>query len=406
MNQLESGKVIESLREGIPPEGKVSLLTVGRDDEINKLKQILHDDGPQALLVKANYGCGKTHLLKFIKEEALRKGYVTSLITLDSKSNARFNRMDQIFGQICRNIQVPGNNQKSVRYLFDKLFEPNNQKQESSKKATELINKISNLSKWDYSHFLHSEAMFIAVRAWRFSCRNDHTDSSHVNDIIEDWLFNPYNYYARRSELYDSLIESFRGRGFFRDPRPRWKFYDAKEGIFNFQINSYAQSWGALCDLDTLAKAGGYKGFLILFDEFEDVIYNLERIDYKQDAFWNLFQFFSKERFPSLSFFAVTPDFVVKCKRVLQEKNIYDYDYSRFDKLGTFEMTSLTTDQLIELSGKMMHIHEVAYTWKIDDNCRKRIQEICINSLRIPIGDRVRQTVKDIVKALDDALEY
>jgi hypothetical protein len=64
----------------------------------------------------------KTHLLKFIKEEALNLGYVASLITLDSKSNARFNRMDQIFGQVCRNIQVPGINQKSVRYLFDALF--------------------------------------------------------------------------------------------------------------------------------------------------------------------------------------------------------------------------------------------------------------------------------------------
>jgi len=402
MNQLDAEKIIESLREGIPPDGKVSLLTVGRIEEINRLRQILHKGGPKALLIKADYGCGKTHLLKFIKEEALNLGYVASLITLDSKSNARFNRMDQIFGQVCRNIQVPGINQKSVRYLFDALFNPKNKLKLSSEKAEKLMFKISNGGKWNYSNFLRSPSMFIAVRAWKFSYDNNHKNPPGIDDAIEDWLFNPYNYYSQRKYLYYKFVANL--RNYFLDPRPEWKFYDPREGIFNFQIKGYEQSWDALYDLNTLAEAAGYKGLVILVDEFEDVIYNLRNIKYQQDAFWNLSQFFSGERFPGLAFFAVTPNFVEKCKKLLQEKNIWDYDYSTFDRLEKFQMSPLSTNELLELSEKIIKIHEIAYSWNINEKIKEKIRKICINSSRIPVGDRVRQTIKNIVKELDSYL--
>jgi len=94
MDKSFAEKAIESLRYGIPPDGMASYLTVGRKNEINRLKDVLNNGGSQALLLNANYGCGKTHLLKFIKEEALNQGYVISMITLDSQNGVRFNRMD------------------------------------------------------------------------------------------------------------------------------------------------------------------------------------------------------------------------------------------------------------------------------------------------------------------------
>jgi hypothetical protein len=153
-----------------------------------------------------------------------------------------------------------------------------------------------------------------------------------------------------------------------------------------------------------LAEAAGYKGLVILVDEFEDVIYNLRNIKYQQDAFWNLFQFFSGERFPGLAFFAVTPNFVEKCKKLLQEKNIWDYDYSSFDRLEKFQMSPLSTNELLELSEKIIKIHEIAYSWNINEKIKEKIRKICIHSSRIPVGDRVRQTIKNIVKELDSYL--
>lgn len=399
MNRREAEIVIESLRKGIPPEGKVSLLTVGRKDEIERLRRILQIGGPGALLVEADYGAGKTHLLKFIKEEALRMGFVTSLIKLDSKSQARFNRMDQIFGEVCRNIQVPDDNKKGVRHLLNALFDSSNQRMDLPN-AKVLMTKISNRGRWDYSEFLHSPAMFVAVRAWRFSYINNHAFG--IDDVIEDWLSNPFNYYSRRKELYQQLVESM--RGWVNDPRPEWVFYDAEKGIFNFQAQEYKQSWDALNDLNTLALAAGYRGLVILVDEFEDVIYNLDRINYKENAFRNLFRFFSREYYPNLAFFAVTPDFVENCKNVLLDKGRWNYSYSRFDKLEKFKMSPLTKAELLELTEKIILIHETAYSRRINEATKRKAYEVCRKASNVSVADRVRQAIIAVVKTLDNSI--
>src|SRR3712207_1493887 len=107
MNASEAQRVIESLRKGIPPDGYVRHFTVGRQSEIEDLSDRLRRGQPGALLLKANYGSGKTHLLHFIRETALAEGYAVSLVTLDAKSAVRFNRMDQVLGAICRGIESP-----------------------------------------------------------------------------------------------------------------------------------------------------------------------------------------------------------------------------------------------------------------------------------------------------------
>ena len=71
MNSCQAQMIIESLRKGIPPEGFVRHFTVGRKSEITDLRQRLNTHNGTVLLLKANYGAGKTHLLKFIREEAL-----------------------------------------------------------------------------------------------------------------------------------------------------------------------------------------------------------------------------------------------------------------------------------------------------------------------------------------------
>lgn len=104
MNAVQARRVIESLRKGIPPDGFVRYFTVGRKREINDLTSRLQAKDGTVLLLKANYGSGKTHLLRYIREEALERNYAVSTVTLDSSSAVRFNRMDQIFGAVCRNM--------------------------------------------------------------------------------------------------------------------------------------------------------------------------------------------------------------------------------------------------------------------------------------------------------------
>src|SRR5688572_3634361 len=104
MTAGEAQKAVESLRKGIPPDGYVRHFTVGRDAEINQLVTRLRSQQKGALLLRANYGSGKSHLLRFTRETALAEGYAVSSVTLDSKSAVRFNKMDQIVGAVWRGL--------------------------------------------------------------------------------------------------------------------------------------------------------------------------------------------------------------------------------------------------------------------------------------------------------------
>ena len=59
----------------------------------------------------------------------------------------------------------------------------------------------------------------------------------------------------------------------------------------HFTSGAIVKSWDGLADLDLLAQLAGFRGLVLLVDEFEDVIQNLTRVNFKQAAFWNLFHF-------------------------------------------------------------------------------------------------------------------
>ena len=111
-------RVIEQLRYGVPPPQHVRAFTVGRSKQLVALEKSLDhpsDDKGSALLVKANYGSGKSHLLNVVQEMALEAGYAVSLVAIDAQGGVRFNRMDTIFGAINRELKVRGQRQKGRR---------------------------------------------------------------------------------------------------------------------------------------------------------------------------------------------------------------------------------------------------------------------------------------------------
>ena len=387
MNPNEALRVIESLRKGVPPDGFVRDFTVGRREEIKELQRRLSDAGGTALLLKANYGAGKSHLIRFIREEALDQRFAVSVVTLDSSSSIRFNRMDQIFGAICRNIETPNlRNIKGIRCLLDVL-----KNQIHAKSEGPFWNYLSNGWKWDYSEHLDSQALYVAVRAWA-------TGNADACDLIEDWLLNPWQYRGQRKKLYCHLVSNMRKH--FRDPRPEWKFY--ADEVFMFHTGGYAQSWAALRDLERLACAVGLKGLVILFDEFEDVITNLRNVAHQEAAFWNLFHFYSGKQYPGKTFYAVTPEFVEKCKIRLLEKGRWDMDLSMFDALPKFEMSPLNRPHLVSLGKKIVEIHSLAYEWNGQFSVNREDLEAWMKeATTVQLQDRTRQAITTTVKRLD-----
>ena len=390
-------RIIEHLRYGVPPPEHVRAFTVGRGTQLRALEESLghpSDDKGSALLVKANYGSGKSHLLKVVREMALEAGYAVSLVVIDAQGGVRFNRMDTVLGAICRELEVRGQEKRGVGALLDVFAGAT--PAEMSADVRRIVERISSDGQWDISDYLKSPALYVALRAWvRSEARN-------VRDLIQDWLANPENYRGQRKRLYNGLVEDLRSA--FRDPRREWKFYS--DEVFAFHTGGHRQAWDALADFHVLARVGGLRGFVLLFDEFEDVIQNLNRRNLQEEAFLNLFRFFNGDRFPGMSYFAVTPDFVKKCKTELLERGVYDFDYQRFDQLPFFEMKPIERLEFGDLATRIRKVYGIAYDRDggprvPDGEMTQLVEELW--TVRSP--DRVRRAIQGIVKALDDHLD-
>lgn len=395
MDSATARGVIESLRMGLPPSGHVRGFTVGRDSEIRKLERRLAAGDGGALLLKANYGAGKSHLLKFVREAALELGYAVSSVTVEAKNAVRFNRMDQVMGAVWRGLEIPNpRGSIGVRPFLDLMEQAQNDARAKPANGG-FWHDLTNNWRWDYSQALESPALFVAVRAW--CC-----DVQFARDLIDDWLKVPWVYYVRRKDLYETLVGDLRGR--FLDPRRDWKFYN--DGVFVFNAQGHSQSWACLRDMHRLAQNAGLRGLVILFDEFEDVITNLTNVRYQEDAFWNLFEFFAGKSFTGLTHFAVTPDFAEKCKKLLMAKERWHYDYSRFGKLPTFAMSPLELDDLLTLADRIAVVHGTGYDWKPAEHIsRAEFRRLISPVVKTAMADVNRQVIKAIVAALDDAYD-
>jgi hypothetical protein len=146
----------------------------------------------------------------------------------------------------------------------------------------------------------------------------------------------------------------------------------------------------------------GLKGFIVLFDEFEDILSSLNNITYQQDAFWNLIRFSGKQ-FSGGSFFAVTPEFVEKSKSLLLRKGVFNFDYSSFDNLPSFSMSPLEVQELEELALKIMRVHGTAFSWNPNSHISNtELKAFIKKSAGTPVQDRTRKTITDTVAFLDD----
>jgi len=385
----QAQKVIESLRYGIPPDGHVSHLTVGRKEEIESLLDRLRSNDAEALLLNANYGAGKTHLLRFIREEALRNGWMVSLVTLDAKSGVRFDKLSQIVGAICRSLEVPGRERKGIRSLFETLSEFAG----SNKFDHKFWTTLNSNGKWDRKKVFETEPFFLSLRAWFFCDRS-------IEDYIENWLHLPHdNSAGRASYIFKLLVKGMRQH--FRDSRP--KEYFKKEKVDLSRNDDLC--WAFIRDLNLAARKIRLKGLVLCFDEFEDIIYGIARINQQKMAFCNLFDLFYEHEYLAQAYFAVTPGFVHKCKSELARKGEYDYDFSQFDELKQFEMTPISKTHLQLLGQKIVAIHSAAFKWKPPASSLNAISGIIARMSEDISQDRVRQCIRQIVTELDQTME-
>jgi hypothetical protein len=394
MTAEEARRAIEALRKGIPPTGLVRQFTVGRRSEIEELERRLSSRESGALLLRANYGSGKTHMLRYIHETALQQNYIVSFVTLDANADVRFSQMDQIAGAVVRELEVPGGNTGTgLEDLLNVACAAIQRDLRDGEQGWWYSATLKN--RWETTYEFSSYALFVALRAWYFT-----RDRACRNRIV-DWLSQPWVYRTQGSVLYKELVEDLRGS--FREQKTLDQLKAA--GVFDFKSLNYQHSCELLPDLERLDTAAGFSGIVVLFDEFESTLADLRTRKPRQDAFQNLFDFFGGRRFTGASFFAVTPDFVQTCKDLLRERRILDYDYGAFERLSMFQMSPIEAGDLMALAQQIVDTHAVAYAWSPDGvlqspDFRRELTDIA-GSVS---ATRTRNFVERVIELCDDKI--
>lgn len=376
---------IESLRLGIPPNQAISYFTVGRRAEINSLYNLLSKPNQKIKLLQANYGSGKTHLLKLLREEALRRNFSVSLLTLDGKSGIRFSKLDEIFGSMCRNLAMPDGS-KGVSGLFDAI------KHGSSSQA-------KHIQQYKFYNGNRRSAPLQEALNWWLKY-----DLPQTRDVIVEWISNPYHFTTTSSQ--EKLYYRILNKTYFSSQDKAQLAVLRREGVFKWSDSAdYTRTWAAFAEVDRLVRIAGAKGLILLIDEFEDVVTNLTSPQ-QRIAFSHLFSFYSG-MFPGLTVFAVTPDFVEKCKNVLRRKGIWNYSVSDFAQLPTLMFSPLGGAELYEFSCRVFELYEHAYqiTFTNREEILYSLRELSFQASRGLIPDLPRHIAKQATKILDAYLE-
>lgn len=105
----EAQSIVEAFRLGIVPVQAVTEWTVGRGAELEKVRRWLQDESSGTMIIRGEYGSGKSHLLEYLHAGAFELNYAVSLVGLDP-CDAQPGFPKRVYRPFIRNLRVPFEN--------------------------------------------------------------------------------------------------------------------------------------------------------------------------------------------------------------------------------------------------------------------------------------------------------
>lgn len=205
-------RMIEAFRYGIVPHDCVREFTFGREREIEKLREWFNNPGESTLLLRGEYGTGKTHLVDYIYWLALHENFAVARVYMDPNESP-FYKPKRVYSQLVRTLQYRGPNDNRIKSYRDLLEEVLGKGAwQDHQYFRNLINRTSDENLWDWI-----EAREPTMRPWLF----------------DDWIYLP--------GLYD---------------------YQTAANVYCYLLS--ALGWAA-------KEVLGLKGLLLVFDETESI---------------------------------------------------------------------------------------------------------------------------------------
>lgn len=227
MEQFEAKLIIEALRSGVSSRRLSSIFSYGREGLLERVDRDLARVAGQGrsggLVIKGEYGEGKTHLLNVVFNRAAAADFAVSFVALSKETP--FDKVDKIYRRVVDGTHLPGSAEPGFESLL-RTIKPD------SPEAHTLL---------DYAEAnLHSKIYYVLRNYFE-------TTDSHQHFLLY-------------SDLAGNFLPPAKLKAFHRlnlgAPAKFERF--GKDAHFDyFRLLSF------------ILKARGYAGWVILFDEFE-----------------------------------------------------------------------------------------------------------------------------------------
>jgi hypothetical protein len=102
----EARSVIEAFRLGIVPIQAIKDWTVGRAREVEKVQQWLQDESSGTMVIRGEYGSGKSHLIEYLHASGFDLNYAVSLVAIDP-CDAQPGFPKRVYRHLIRNLRFP-----------------------------------------------------------------------------------------------------------------------------------------------------------------------------------------------------------------------------------------------------------------------------------------------------------
>lgn len=382
-------KIVEEVKKGIPPDTGVEYYSVGYDDFLEDLKKNhLSKIGIMGKIrfVCGEWGSGKTHLFKLIRNASFEENCVVSIVDL-YKEEAPLDRFEKVFFKILRNMStreyIENNKENSIYFLLEKgLYNMCNRR--SGKISYEnfsfAVDKLMKNKKIDI------DFKKIVKSFWE-------TYTKNLDDVILE-------------QEREEILQWFSADADI-------KFFKNKIGVS--KIIKKENSKLILESLVEFVKLIGYNGIVILLDESEQS-YSIMKTANLKYAHNNLLSLINTiENVPGLfMIYATTPDFYNHPKygilnygalseRIGQPKEIHP---NAIDLIWNLDAIKLDKEKYEKIALKLMNIYIIAYPER-----KKHISEIKIkkfiddfidnNKLFYHYSRSLRKFVKELIEYFD-----
>jgi len=375
---------MERLREGLFDPFAVQLLTAGETKLARAFEKgvtAVAKNEPARLQICGSYGQGKSHSLTWIREHALQKGFVVSLINLDPRE-IPFHDFRQVYRALMAAIRFPGSNDNLVQ--FWKTWSNDHQG---------ALDSIPD----SMPHFFRSVLTALTSKNIPLTRKQKR--------LKKHSTFRPREFpWILANALKGEQLPVFR-------LRHALKYRDVP---FYKDASLVCKGWEpylqAMYSFAELFQNMGFKGWVVLFDEGESI--GQRPVNIRRKSYTILDQIFVPARpvrglYP---IFAFTDEFFLQVQeedyeRVFtkqeQEFPYFEKNYGRsWQQIPRHHLHDLAASDWQDIISKLIRLHAAAYGWQPqEDEIRKQMQ----TALKKAGTQEARLKIKTLVALLDIA---